>query len=213
MSFFVASCAAAISSLPGCCRFATCFVEASGSGFWFPLRVCEASLSGELSSTEAEVECPLPCGEPEASTTAFLLAIFDVSSCTEGPALEVLESIVTGIDGLASLIGVVTRDGVLGRTGMRGCRILDATLEGLALLGVRAGVTGTGRGATKGGKSCGRESPGGAGIETAGVSSSRVPLTVVDWGACEAASLTKSSTELIASLSWVELSISVKDAS
>lgn len=212
-AFLDASCAAVISSLPGCCRFSTCLVGASGSAFCFTLRASGALFSGGISSKEAEVDDPLPCGEPEASTIALLLATLDVSSCTEGPALEVLESTVIGTNGLTSLIGVATRDGVLGRTGTTGGRILDATPEDWALPGNRAGVTGTGRGAIKGGKSCGCESPGGAGIEIAEESSSRMPLTAAEWGASEAASLTRLSTELIASFSWVELSFSVKSPS
>lgn len=50
-------------------------------------------------------------------------------------------------------------------------------------------------------------------METAGETPSCVPLTAVDWGASEAASMTRLSTELIASFSWVEFSFSVRNRS
>ena len=54
-------------------------------------------------------------------------------------------------------------------------------------------------------------------METAGEASAEtsscVPLTAVDWGASEAASMTRLSTELIASFSWVEFSFSVHNRS
>ena len=128
-SFFDASCAAVISSLPGCCLFSTSFAGSSLSALCFPLRMLGALLSKAKPWNEAEVNNPLPCGEPEASTTAFLLVTFDASSWTEGPALEVLLSTVTGTSDLTSFIGLATRDGVLGRTGTMGGIVLDATLE------------------------------------------------------------------------------------
>lgn len=129
ISFFKASCAAVISSLPGCCRFSTGLVRASISALCFPLQVSGALLSEEKSSREAEIDSPLPCGEPEASTTAFLLGIFDVSSGTKGLFLGTVEPMVTDTCDLTSLIGVDTRDGVLGRMGMTGGRVLDVDVD------------------------------------------------------------------------------------
>ena len=212
MSFFDASCAAAISSLPGCCRFSIGFVGVSGSSF-FPLRVFGAISSKEKSNTVVEVDGPLALGEPEASMTGPLFVSFGISSCAEGPALDLLTSTVPGSDGLASFIGVATRDGVLGRTGTTGGSVLDAAPKDWPLPCGRPGATGMGRGATNGGKSWGCDSPGGAGIEVAGESSCRVLLIGGGWGASEAASWTRLSTELIASSSRVGLLAPAKNQS